>query len=151
MLYTPNVEHPAAYRPLDVGIVVGLEGDYVIISFEHAHGHISKILSSAISFIPGSYEERREMVRARVLPEVKQHSEKRASRQVWGQKTNVAFEHSPLDLINSFLAVPQHHPPAESPPADAAAVAAYAKDAEAARPAADVVAAYTRHEAYGSV
>lgn len=101
ILYTPNIDALPTNRPHDHGIVVGLDGDYIIMQF--TNGYKSKILTKAISFLPCTQKFYKNIFINEVLYQMMKMIETQTARLIFEMKTNMTSELGPFSLIVEFL------------------------------------------------
>ncbi len=101
ILYTPSINPLPADRPHDHGIVIGIDGDYVIMQF--VNGYKSKICSRAISFLPHTQKYFKKIFKNKVLYEMMKIIEMKTIRPVFEKLTNMTSEFGPFSLIVAFL------------------------------------------------
>ena len=103
VLYTPNMKDPLFYnqRPNDHGIVIGLDGNYVIIQFTNSYK--TKIISDSISFLPCTLKYFQNIFKTRILPQMMKYIKIKIMRPIFEEKTNTNSILGPFLLIKAFL------------------------------------------------
>ena len=106
--YTPTMENiaPPLQRPWDIGVVLRIEGQYLVIQF--LNNYISKILPMSINHHPHTLKGSIQRFRA-VLPDISAVVQARVAALIFGHKTGHTAVRGlgPADILRSFLEPPR--------------------------------------------
>jgi hypothetical protein len=106
--YTPTMENlaPPLQRPWDMGIVLRIEGQYLVIEF--LNNYISKILPTSINHHPHTLKAAIQRFRE-VLPDISAAVQARVAALVFSEKTGHTAVRGlgPADILRSFLEPPR--------------------------------------------
>ena len=101
IIYTPKIDPLPTTRQYDHGIVIGVDGDYIIMQF--TNGYKAKICSYAISFLPHTQKYFKNIFKNEVLHEMMKIIEMKTIRPIFEKLTNTTSAFGPFSLIIAFL------------------------------------------------
>lgn len=101
VVYNPNIDPLPDDRPHDHGIVLAIDGKYIIMQFTNSYK--SKILKDSISYLPRTSKFYKNIFISRVLSQLMKYIKIKTMRPIFEEKTNTTSILGPFLLIEGFL------------------------------------------------